>query len=114
MQAAKRELAQETGVHVDSPLVDLGALRQPSRKIVHVWAACQDVDHTAIRSNDFSIEWPPKSGTLRTFPEVDRAEWFSTAVAANKLHKGQVPFLDRLHEVLERTGSAAAHRAYSC
>ena len=83
-----------------APVIDLGELRQRSDKIVHAWAAEQDVDRASITSNRFSLEWPPKSGQFHEFPEVDRAAWFPTEVARVKLHKGQVAFLDRLRETL--------------
>jgi predicted NUDIX family NTP pyrophosphohydrolase len=101
LDAAKRELAEEAGIRVDSPLIDLGELRQPSGKIVHAWAAGQDCDPSRIRSNTFKMEWPPKSGRLQEFPEIDRAAWYSTAVAKSKLHKGQAAFIDKLITVLD-------------
>jgi len=100
MEAARRELAEETGIHLDTPLIDLGVLTQPSRKIVHAWAACQEIEPAAITSNTFTTEWPPRSGKLKEFPEIDRAAWFSTRIARGKLHKGQVGFLDKLREAL--------------
>jgi predicted NUDIX family NTP pyrophosphohydrolase len=99
-EAAKRELVEETGVRVDSPLIDLGELRQPGGKIVHAWAAGRDCDPSRIRSNTFKMVWPPNSGRLQEFPEIDRAAWYSTAVAKSKLHKGQAPFIDKLITVL--------------
>jgi predicted NUDIX family NTP pyrophosphohydrolase len=100
LNAAKRELAEERGIHLDSPLIDLGVLTQTSRKIVHIWAACQDIEPSSITSNTFTLEWPPRSGKLEEFPEIDRAAWFSTRVARDKLHKGQVDFIDKLREAL--------------
>lgn len=100
LDAAKRELAEETGIQLDSPLIDLGVLTQPSRKIVHAWAACQDIAPASITSNTFTMEWPPKSGKFEEFPEIDRAAWFSTRAARGKLHKGQVDFIDKLREAL--------------
>ena len=100
LDAAKRELAEETGTQLDSPPIDLGELRQPSGKIVHAWAASQDCDPSAIRSNTFTMEWPPKSGKLQEFPEIDRAAWYPTSVAKSKLHKGQAGFVYKLREML--------------
>jgi predicted NUDIX family NTP pyrophosphohydrolase len=100
LEAAKRELAEETGIELDSPLIDLGELRQPSRKIVHAWAASQNFDPAAISSNTFTLEWPPNSGKLQEFPEIDRAAWYPTSVAKSKLHKGQAGFLSKLREML--------------
>jgi predicted NUDIX family NTP pyrophosphohydrolase len=100
LEAAKRELAEETGIRLDSPLIDLGELRQPSGKIVHAWAASQDCDPSGIRSNSFTMEWPPNSGKLQEFPEIDRGAWYPTGVAKSKLHKGQAAFIDRLVKLL--------------
>lgn len=101
LDAAKRELAEETGIELNSPLVDLGAIRQPSGKIVHAWAAPQDCDPALITSNKFTMEWPPKSGKFAEFLEVDRAAWYATRAARGKLHKGQVGFIDKLRELLK-------------
>lgn len=100
LNAAKREFAEETGIVLDSLLIDLGKLQQPSRKIVHAWAVSQDCDPSSIVSNTFTMEWPPKSGKMEEFSEIDRAAWYSTRVARTKLHKGQVGFLDTLKEAL--------------
>ena len=99
-EAAKRELAEETGVELNSSLIELGELRQPSGKIVHAWAANQDCDPSEIRSNTFEMEWPPNSGKLQMFPEVDRGGWFTTTGARSKLHKGQAGFIDKLRQIL--------------
>jgi predicted NUDIX family NTP pyrophosphohydrolase len=100
LEAAKRELAEETGIQLDSPLIDLGELRQPSGKIVHAWAASQDCAPSAISSNRFTLEWPPNSDNLQEFPEIDRAAWYPTSVAKSKLHKGQVGFISKLRQML--------------
>ena len=78
----------------------LGDLRVTSAKVLAVWAAEGDLDATATRSNTFELEWPPRSGRLQKFPEIDRAAWFGLAEARTKLLKGQVPFLDRLRDVV--------------
>ena len=100
LEAAKRELAEETGIQIASQLIDLGKLQQPSRKIVHAWAACQDIDPALITSNTFTMEWPPNSGKIQEFPEIDRGAWYSTREAKDKIHKGQVIFIDKLREAL--------------
>jgi predicted NUDIX family NTP pyrophosphohydrolase len=100
VKAAQRELAEETGIELNSPLIDLGELRQPSGKVVHVWAAAHDCDPSKIHSNTFKMEWPPKSGKLQEFPEVNRGAWYATTVAKSKLHKGQAGFIDTLREML--------------
>lgn len=95
--AAAREFTEETGAACPAgPWVDLGSLRQPSGKVVMVFAVAAVPDLMFVRSNEFEMEWPRGSGRIRTFPEIDRAEWFPVTVARTKLLGGQVPFLDRL------------------
>jgi predicted NUDIX family NTP pyrophosphohydrolase len=95
--AARREFAEELGLAVPAgDVVALGSVTQPSRKIVTAFALAADLDLTEFRSNTFELPWPPKSGTLQRFPEVDRAEWFTLDDARVKLLKGQLPFLDTL------------------
>jgi predicted NUDIX family NTP pyrophosphohydrolase len=98
--AAKREFEEETGFTPDGELIPLGPLRQPSGKIVYAWAIKCDLDPDAVKSNTFSLEWPPKSGRYREFPEVDGAAWFSIEAAGRKILKGQAPFLVQLQEKL--------------
>jgi predicted NUDIX family NTP pyrophosphohydrolase len=98
---ALREFAEELGTPPpDAPLTDLGEVRQRAGKRVTAWALAGDLDASAVRSNTFMLEWPPRSGQLREFPEVDRAGWFSIAEARRKLLPAQTPFLDRLVEHL--------------
>ena len=98
---ALREFAEELGTPPpDAPLTDLGEVRQRAGKRVTAWALAGDLDASAVRSNTFMLEWPPRSGQLREFPEVDRAGWFSIAEARRKLLPAQTPFLDRLLEHL--------------
>lgn len=96
LAAAKREFAEETGFSPTGNFIALGTFRQPSGKILHVWAVEGDFDPKSLRCNMFSLEWPPRSGRIRDFPEVDRAEWFSFEEAARKLVKGQRPLLKTL------------------
>ena len=102
LEAARRELHEETGASVVGEFIELAPLRQPGGKVVHVWAVAGDVDASSITSNTFSIEWPPRSGKSRTFPEVDRAGWFTLAEAREKLLPGQRPFLDDLLRKIDR------------
>src|SRR5918992_699088 len=95
---AKREFMEEVGVAVDGAFIDLGEVVQPGRKVVHAFALAGDVDVTRLVSNTFEMEWPPKSGRRQSFPEVDRAEWFSPDVARRKILAGQRPFIERLLE----------------
>lgn len=95
-KAARREFAEELGVAFEGPLHLLGETVQPGGKRIIAYAGEGDIDCAAIRSNSFEIEWPPKSGRRRSFPEIDRAEWFSLDEAHDKLLKGQLKFLDLL------------------
>ena len=85
---------------VTGDFLALGEVRQAGGKRVMAWAVEMDIAPAAVRSNTFSIEWPPKSGKLREFPEVDRAEWFPVAAARTKLLSAQVTFVDRLAAAL--------------
>ena len=96
LQAAKREFREETGFEVDGQFIDLGTIPQPSRKMIQICALKQDLDADRLQSNEFSMEWPRKSGIMMQFPEIDRAEWFDIERARQKIHKGQSGFLDRL------------------
>lgn len=98
--AARREFAEETGLSLEGPVMPLGERRQPGGKVVHAWAVEAEPDPEAVRSNTFRIEWPPRSGREQEFPEVDRAAWFDLETAREKVHKGQVGFLDALAQRL--------------
>ena len=100
LDAAKREFEEEMGSPAGGAFVELGSIRQPSGKIVHVFTAESDFDVTKVKSNLFALEWPPRSGRTGEYPEVDRAEWFSIEEARKRILKGQEPFLDRLLAVL--------------
>jgi predicted NUDIX family NTP pyrophosphohydrolase len=94
---ARREFAEELGSPVPATeFVDLGELRVSSGKLLTVWAAEGDLDAETCVSNTFALEWPPRSGRVQQFPEIDRSAWFALDAAREKLVKGQVPFLDRL------------------
>lgn len=103
LACALRELGEELGVKFPisaEDLIELGSVRQKGGKVVHCWAAERDFDPAALRSNTFTMEWPPRSGNEREFPEVDRAEWFGPEEARRKVNPAQAEFLDRLHAVL--------------
>jgi predicted NUDIX family NTP pyrophosphohydrolase len=97
---AQREFAEETGHHPDGDFMPLGSARQPGGKLVHVWAVRGDWDPRELQSNTFEMEWPPRSGRRRSFPEIDRAAWFDVAEARVKILKGQAVFIDRLTKIL--------------
>lgn len=103
--AARREFAEELGLELSMPLIPLGQVRQRGGKIVTAFAAEFDLDVRSIRSNTFEMEWPPRSGKRQTFPEVDRAEWFTLEVAYDKINAGQRPLLERLAQVAGSTPS---------
>lgn len=96
LRAAIREFAEETGTSPDGEFRPLGAARQASGKRVVIWALEGDLDPATIRSNTFTLEWPPRSGRMASFPEIDRAAWFGLAEARVKILKDQQIFLDRL------------------
>jgi predicted NUDIX family NTP pyrophosphohydrolase len=96
LAAAKREFCEELGAPASGEFWELGTLVQPSRKEIIAWAVEADFPVAALKSNTFELEWPPKSGQKKQFPEVDRAEWFSPAEARQKILAGQVEFIDRL------------------
>lgn len=98
--AAKREFHEETGSEVNGPFRALSPLKQPSGKVLSVWAAEGDLDETRLNSNTFFLEWPPRSGRMQEFPEVDRGAWFDLLAARTKLQQGQRGFLDQLEQLL--------------
>jgi predicted NUDIX family NTP pyrophosphohydrolase len=97
LEAARREFEEELGsAPPDGATVELGEVRQKSGKLVCAWALEGDLDATAAYSNTFTMEWPPRSGRMQQFPEVDRAEWFGQDAARERINPAQAAFLDRL------------------
>lgn len=99
LACALRELGEELGVpfsFAPEELIELGSVRQKGGKVVLCWAAPGEFDPAGLRSNAFTMEWPPRSGIEREFPEVDRAEWFDFERAREKMNPAQAEFLDRL------------------
>ncbi len=106
LAVARREFEEELGSQAPAgEVIDLGELVQPSRKVITAFAIEGDFDASRLASNLFEMEWPPKSGRVRSFPEVDRAQWFTVEEAREKILPGQRPFIDRL---LERLGEQPA------
>jgi len=104
LEVAIREFEEETGFQASGEFTPLASLKQPSGKVVHAWAFEGDCDTTAIQSNTFFMEWPPRSGKQQEFPEVDRAEWFRIEIARDKILKGQVGFIEELQKTLGSEG----------
>ena len=104
LQCALREMGEELGPAAPSleptDLIELGSIRQKGGKRVHAWAAEAEFDPAALASNSFELEWPPRSGVRREFPEVDRAEWFEPAEARRRILPAQAPLIDELLQAL--------------
>jgi predicted NUDIX family NTP pyrophosphohydrolase len=98
--AARREFREELGVECTGALVALGSVRQRSGKIVEAFAAEGDFDVAALASNTFDVEWPPRSGRMVAFPEIDRAEWMVLALARVRMLEAQRELLDRLESIV--------------
>jgi predicted NUDIX family NTP pyrophosphohydrolase len=107
---ARREFAEETGhpspstLADGSPPIELGTIVQKGGKLVHAWAVEGDLDPGTAVSNEFEMEWPPRSGRRGRFPEIDRVEWFAPADARRRLKPTQVPFVERLLAALADRG----------
>jgi predicted NUDIX family NTP pyrophosphohydrolase len=104
LTVARREFEEETGMPVAGRFLPLGELVSPGRKIVTAFALEGDFDPATLRSNVFELEWPPRSGQRKSFPEIDRAQWFAPAEARHKILAGQREFISRLLATLGITG----------
>lgn len=96
LEAAKREFFEETGKEPKGSFIELTPIRQKNGKLVFAWAVEGDIDPDSITSNNFTMEWPPKSGKISSFPEVDKGEWFDYITAKEKIIPEQSSFLDEL------------------
>jgi predicted NUDIX family NTP pyrophosphohydrolase len=94
--AAMREFAEETGHRPSGPFIELAPRTQPGGKLIRAWAVDEDWDPSGFVSNPFTMQWPPRSGRMQTFPEVDRVEWFDAVVAVEKILPGQRGFIEEL------------------
>jgi predicted NUDIX family NTP pyrophosphohydrolase len=101
LDAAKREFEEETGLKPQGPFLPLGSVKQKSGKIIFAWAFAGDCDPSRLQSNTFTIEWPPKSGLQKEFPEIDRYSFFTLPAAQEQIHPAEYPFLTRLQELLQ-------------
>jgi predicted NUDIX family NTP pyrophosphohydrolase len=102
LDAAKREFQEETGIVPRGDLASLGSVKHKSGKTVHAWAFVGDCDPTSIKSNTFEMEWPPKSKKMATFPEIDRAGFFTVEAAKGKMHSAEFEFLSRLTKAVNK------------
>jgi predicted NUDIX family NTP pyrophosphohydrolase len=102
LSAARREFEEETGLKPEGDFLPLGSIRQKSGKTVHAWAFRRDCDPRSIRSNSFTVEWPPRSGKQRQFPEIDRGDFFTEEQAREKMHPAEFEFLLRLKKRLQK------------
>ena len=100
IEAALREFGEETGSAVSGDFTPLGSVRMRSGKVVHAWAVEGEIDAETIRSNVFTLEWPPRSGRQQEYPEADRAAWFPLDEARRRILAGQAPLLDELDSLL--------------
>ena len=104
-KVAKREFQEETGnVLTSERMIPLTSVKSKGGKILHVWATEGEFENAFISSNHFELEWPPRSGKLQSFPEVDKAEWFSSADARLKIFPYQIPIIDQLEHILGSNG----------
>jgi predicted NUDIX family NTP pyrophosphohydrolase len=102
LAAARREFTEETGFPAEGEFIPLTPRKQPSGKVIQAWAFEGDCNPGAVKSNAFTLEWPPRSGRIQKFPEIDRAGWFTLEEAKVKIIKGQAGFLEELEEILSQ------------
>jgi predicted NUDIX family NTP pyrophosphohydrolase len=105
LAAARREFREEVGQDIAGVFIALTPRRQPSRKTIHAWAVEGEVDAEALVSNEFELEWPPRSGRMQRFPEVDAGAWFALDEAKGRIQPGQLPILEELAQLLEERRS---------
>lgn len=105
LDAARREFVEETGFAITPPFIALGELKQKGGKVVAAWAFEGDADPALLKSNTFDIEWPPKSGRRKSFPEVDRVAWFEVEEARRGINPGQIGFIEDLRRQLPSLSS---------
>jgi predicted NUDIX family NTP pyrophosphohydrolase len=99
--AAVREMEEELGIKVTGEFVELSPVKQKGGKLIYAWALQGDFNIAEIKSNTFEMEWPPKSGITKLFPEIDKAAWFTMDGAKEKINKGQLPLIEELEIILD-------------
>ena len=102
LEAAKREFAEELGFVPQGAFLPLNPVRQKAGKLVRAWAFEGDCDPASCKSNTFTIEWPPRSGRMQEFAEIDRAAFFSPEQAKEKINSAQVELLEQVAQALRR------------
>jgi predicted NUDIX family NTP pyrophosphohydrolase len=101
LEAARREFFEETGTKLEGELIPLAPQKLKNGKNVYAWAVTGDLDQSTVKSNTFELEWPPHSGKMQSFPEIDKADWFSVQVAIQKINPGQAGFI---YELINKLG----------
>lgn len=101
LAAAKREFEEETNLQVSGKFLPLTPVKQKSGKLIYAWAVQNNMDVSSIKSNLFEMEWPPKSGNMQSFPEIDKAGWFKVEQAKEKMIPGQFAFIEELQQLLK-------------
>jgi len=102
LEAAIRELKEETGIVLKGDFIELTPVKQKSGKLVYAFAKEHDLDPSQIKSNEFEMEWPPKSGKKKMFPEIDKAEWFDKKIAKDKIITAQLSLVEELDSKLKQ------------
>jgi predicted NUDIX family NTP pyrophosphohydrolase len=102
LDAAIREFEEETGIKLSGDFLPLTPIKQKSGKLVYAWAIEADIDCSNVKSNTFQMEWPPKSGKMKEFPEVDKCEWFDTKTARTRINIAQFAFIEELASKLKQ------------
>jgi len=101
LAAAKREFREETGIQISGKFIQLNPVKQKSGKLVYAWAVEGDIDPEKIKSNSFEIEWPPRSGKMKSFPEIDKAAWFQLSDAQKKIIEAQSALIKELESKIQ-------------
>ena len=101
LEAARREFQEETGIQISGEFIQLNPVKQKGGKMVYAWAVKGDIDPAKIKSNSFEIEWPPMSGKMKSFPEIDKAAWFHLSEAQKKIIEAQSAFIKELESKIQ-------------